>query len=417
MRKSIFWLAGGFLVTLIAVLALGQPQIEARTIPITVNYSPGYGIKTFDAKGAGKATTIPTNTHLFAWRLTTINGVAMYQIGKNQYIPRSLTQRGRLQAKELNADEDELVNDTHFQGNVLLIDHYKISSVRSYGWQNTDKKIKNNLTTEFPIASAEKTFTAVLIAQLIAKNKLSYTSKLSQFYPDIPYASQITIRQLLDHRSGITIDEVYPDQAMTTETQAINWTLKNLHSSGKFDYAYANANFVLLAGIVRQVTKQSFATVLQKQILGPLKMTQTKNFDQVSAKHAALGYQYADGKNNVPQPISQSLLSSLLGTGSIYTSIQDLARFQLALDHQQLLSKAAFGALFTPTAEGTQYAGGWYRVNGQRYVHGSYNDFSGSFDSLIEVSPTGSSGVILLANQSTDTDTQQLANNLYQLVK
>ncbi|KRM72067.1 serine hydrolase domain-containing protein [Lacticaseibacillus brantae] len=408
-----------FVVVFLGALSLGiglsPAYTESRLIPITVNYSPGYAIKTYDRKGHGKDALIATNTHLYAWRLTTINGIPMYQIGSNEYIPQSLTQRGRVQAQKLTSAEDELVKATHFQGNVLLFDNYRISSVRSYGYANAAQKVKNAPNTLFAIASVEKTFTAVLIAQLIKQGKLSYSTSLAKFYPDIPYAEDITIRQLLDHQSGIEMDEVYPNEPLQGEQAAIDWTMHNLKSTDNHEYNYTNANYVLLAGIIRQLTNESYAQVLKARILTPLKMTQAYIYDDLPSKNVALAYQYQD-KDNVPEPISQSLLSTLLGTGNLYMSITDLATFQMALDHQQLMSKADFNQLALPASDDATYAGGWFQSGNTRYVHGVYDDFVGGFDAVIQIDHTGNSGVILLANQSTDTDTTQLANDLYQLV-
>ncbi|MCG4282480.1 serine hydrolase domain-containing protein [Lacticaseibacillus saniviri] len=415
-----WWLLAIVAVSCLAWLLLLPRTSEDDRIPITINYSPGYGIKVYNKQGVGTDALIATNTHLTATRLTTINGIAMYQIGANRYIPKSLTQIGRGQAKNVSQAEDDLVAETHFQGTIATIQHNKISSVRSYGYQNAGDKIKNSANTMYPIASAEKMMTAVLIAQLIQKGQLSYDTKLSQFYPKVDGADKITVRQLLDHRSGIQMNETYPDTPLKTEQDAINWTLNHLDTSDDYGYSYTNANFVLLSGIVRQVTKQSYMQVLKARILTPLKLQQSKNYDQLTSRDAvAQGYQYEDGHDNQPQPISQGLLSSLPGTGSLYMSAADMARFQIALNTNSLLPQAAFKKLLTmtvePEADESAYAGGWFLGDGYRMVHGSYNDFAWSFDSIIEMKSTGGSGIVLLANQSTDTDTQQLAENILKI--
>ena len=68
----------------------------------------------------------------------------------------------------------------------------------------------------FPLASVEKYLTALVIGHLIAEHKLSFNTKLAKFFPKIDHSKDISIRQLLDHRSGIQMDELTPDQTLTS---------------------------------------------------------------------------------------------------------------------------------------------------------------------------------------------------------
>ncbi|WP_338033715.1 serine hydrolase domain-containing protein [Lactiplantibacillus paraplantarum] len=285
--------------------------------------------------------------------------------------PRS----GQLSEAQAIKQIDQLIKSHHIMGTLLLTTNGPAGvRIRTYGYADDAGRIRNTKTEAYPLASLQKAVTGAIIQKLINQDKLSMTTKLSHFYPGIPYANQITVRQLLDHRSGIRMAEMTPKSILPTETARLNFTLRHLQSTGNHAYAYSNANFTVLAGIIRKVTHKSYQTALNNDIIRPLGLKHT--------------YEYNDIPGNVLNPssyrltnglgqsgiISKPLQSSELGCGSLYMSVGDYYKFMYALQSGQLLGSAGLRSV----ADNFQlkYSAGVYYQAGQLIrVGGNDNNF------------------------------------------
>ncbi|QVI34010.1 serine hydrolase [Lacticaseibacillus chiayiensis] len=312
-----------------------------------------------------------------------------------------------------------LIRETDFTGSVALIKQRRIVYTGGVGEANHAHKLANNGDTMFPLASVEKYLTALLIGHLIANHQLKLTTKLAKFYPTIAHSKDITIRQLLDHRSGIQMDEITPDNVLTSESKALDWNLQQLGSTGEHDFFYTNANYALLAGIIRKVTGKSFAAVLKQTILTPLDLQHTRNFDELSTKMpVAQGYLTVDDHHYQPDDLSPELLSSLLGSGSEYMSVTDLAKVIIAAETGKIIPLKVYRELITANyADGNRYASGVAWLDDQRLLQGMYNDNPESFSTLAYFRANATSGVVLFGNHTMTTDTVTLAENLEALVR
>lgn len=136
--------------------------------------------------------------------------------------------------------------------------------------------------------------------------------------------------------------EPVPDQALSTDQQAIDFTLQHLTSTNQHQWSYSNANFTLLAGIVDQLTGQSFSANLEADILQPLNMQHTFVYNQIPATAVhPLPYTFSKGAST-PRSISTNLLSSELGCGNLYASVGDFYTFIHNLVDGHLLTSAGF---------------------------------------------------------------------------
>ncbi|MFN2302992.1 MAG: serine hydrolase domain-containing protein, partial [Anaerolineales bacterium] len=189
--------------------------------------------------------------------------------------------------------------------------------------------------TVFNIGSMAKQFTAFGIALLEAEGKLSFDDDIRTYLPEMhDFGSTITIRHLIHHISGLrcTFPELlalaeWRDTDATT-TADVYWLLKNqreLNFQPGDEYAYSNSNYILLSLICEKVSEKSFATFCQEHIFVPLEMTHSVINDSFYKiiPNRALGY-YEEGADkwcNAP------LTDSVVGPTNVYTTVQDLAKW------------------------------------------------------------------------------------------
>ena len=147
---------------------------------------------------------------------------------------------------------------------------------RAIGYSVKEAAKLSNTQTKYRIGSITKTFTAVLILQLIEENRLSLATNLARYFPSIPNASSITIEQLLRHRSGIhniTDDESYLGYMTKGKTQD---ELIDIIKAQKPDFApgssftYSNSGYILLGFILEKIRGESYDKILQKFIVNKL---------------------------------------------------------------------------------------------------------------------------------------------------
>ncbi|MBC2845374.1 serine hydrolase domain-containing protein [Winogradskyella flava] len=217
---------------------------------------------------------------------------------------------------------------------------------KAVGYADVDGKIKNATETKFRIGSITKAFTAVMIFQLVDEGKLTLGTPLSQFYPKIPNASNITIAQMLSHSSGlfnITNDPKFGDWMLEKSTkQQMLSRIKayELDFTPGEDIAYSNTNYLLLGYIAEDLDKKNYAEILKARIT-----------DKIGLKST-----YYGGKIDVESNESQSYtialnywlkqqetdMSNPGGAGAIVSTSKDLTQFMNALFTGKLMSTSSF---------------------------------------------------------------------------
>ncbi|MDT7039526.1 serine hydrolase [Lactiplantibacillus pentosus] len=291
---------------------------------------------------------------------------------------------------------NQLMTANHFMGTLLLTNNGPAGvHILPFGSANLQQHIANTADEAYPLASLEKSVTGAMIQQLIDAGKLTMDTTLAKFYPQVPYAQSITIRQLLDHTFGIEMGEPVPSQALTNDQQAIAFTLSHLTSTNQHHWSYSNANFTLLAGIIDQLTGKSYRDNLQTSIVAPLGLQHTFIYDQVPANAVhPQPYTYSNGVT-IARTISTNLLSSELGCGNLYASVGDFYTFINSLVNGHVVTPAGFQEL----ADHLQpvYSGGiYYRPDGTLRIGGADN----SLYSLYIGTTDGKVAMVLFANQA-----------------
>lgn len=212
---------------------------------------------------------------------------------------------------------------------------------RALGFSEIESNSKADISTEYRIGSISKTYTAVLVLKQIENGKLSLDDKLSEFYPDLPSASEITIEQLLRHRTGLhnfTNDEdyfSYNEKAQTKEQMLNRFKEKGSDFTPGTKMSYSNTNYVILSYILEDLSNKPFAELLDDEIVKPLKLKHTRFINGVDASaNQAMPYERV-GKW-MPYGITHGTVP--LGAGGIQSTPEDLNTFFFALFNNQLIN-------------------------------------------------------------------------------
>jgi D-alanyl-D-alanine carboxypeptidase len=200
--------------------------------------------------------------------------------------------------------------------------------------------------TVFSIASITKTFVTAVVLQLVDEGKLSLGDRLSEFVPDFPRAKRITIRMLLQHRSGIFnyFESARYGRAAFRDPNR-QWTTEEILGFVEAPYCdpgacfhYSNTNFVLLGDVVEQVTGQPVSALVRKRLLDPLGLGRTSwQPDEPTSSNGAHGHLWGGGSTFYDQAGSGRWLpnlsaASIAGSaGAMVSNASDLARWAMAL--------------------------------------------------------------------------------------
>jgi CubicO group peptidase (beta-lactamase class C family) len=243
---------------------------------------------------------------------------------------------------------------------VLVIKGGKKIFERGYGLRDLHSAAQIDPRTNFRLASCSKQFTAMAIMLLVHDGKLRYDQKLTDVFPDFPaYGRAISIRNLLNHTGGLQDYEGLMDQPENkgkwTDDHQIQdgevLTLLEKTDHGMFppgtQWYYSNSGYVVLGLVVAKVSGQLFPEFLRERIFAPLKMDNTVAY--VKGKNEITNRAYGHTKEgDTWKQTDQSSTSATLGDGGIYSSLEDLAKWDEALRSNRLLSKEEMQPALTP---------------------------------------------------------------------
>ncbi|PYU07424.1 MAG: serine hydrolase [Acidobacteria bacterium] len=247
----------------------------------------------------------------------------------------------------------------------------KIIFEQGYGVRDLRTKSKIDARTNFRLASFTKQFTAIAVMLLVHDGKLRYEESVTNMFPEFPaYGKTITVRNLLNHTSGLPDYEDLMDQVekikgpiWSPEKQIHDAEVLQLlekESRGKFapgtKWEYSNSGYVVLGLIVAKVSGNPFGEFLHDRIFAPLKMNHTLVFEKGKNEVANRAYGHAK-KENVFVETDQSSTSATQGDGGIYSNLEDLAKWDDALRNHTLLSENVPESL---RGHASAYGFGWF---------------------------------------------------------
>ena len=256
---------------------------------------------------------------------------------------------------------DKLLKSYHdygqLNGAVLVADGGKVVFKKGYGMANMEWNVPVQTDTKFRIGSVTKQFTAALILQLVEQGKIKLDGKITDYLTDYrkDTGDRVTIHQLLNHTSGIPSYTSLPVFGAESRNPYEVKAFVKKFASGDIEfepgskYSYNNSGYFLLGAIIEQVTGKPFATVLRENILDPLGMKDS-GFDDdtpLIARRAAGYSKTPEGYENAPYLEMQLPYAA----GSMYSTVEDLFKWEQALYEDKILSAASKKLMFSPGLE------------------------------------------------------------------
>lgn len=282
---------------------------------------------------------------------------------------------------------EEFLTQAHangqFNGNALILKDGKIEFQGSFGIGNIDPVDPLNLNSIFRLGSVSKQFTAMGIMKLKENGKLTYDQDVRDFIPELPYAG-ITIRHLLNHVSGLPnytrlmmknwktdlkFDD--PERFISGNNDIIKMLAEKkpaINFKPLEKWEYSNTGYVLLASIVAQTSGMPFEKYLQEQIFEPAKMSNTVVYNYISGSDSQMPnrvYGFSVGLNGTDLISSDShYLNPAQGDGGIYSTLDDLLKWDRILYDNMFISEETKEEAFTPAilnnGDTTSYGFGWF---------------------------------------------------------
>ncbi|WP_231583495.1 serine hydrolase domain-containing protein [Rufibacter radiotolerans] len=315
-------------------------------------------------------------------------------------------------ARQLAVKLDSVFKHFHkrrgFNGTVLVTKYDQVIYKNAFGMADFYRRDSLTVNTAFQLASVSKQFTAMAIMMLKEDGKLSYEDSVQQYFPAFPYHG-ITIRQLLTHQSGLSnytyfSDKLWPDRNKNlTNQDVVNLMVQHqpkpyFKPNTRFDYS--NTGYSLLASIVEKVSEKPFATFLRERIFEPLEMKHTFTY---SPDVATLTGKIATGHTRFRQKRTSDYLDTVLGDKGIYSTVEDLYKWDQALYTQKLVKRETLHEAFTGTRQEKRkdedYGFGW-RIkpleNGDTAVY--HGGLWHGFSSYLLRNPKEHSALIILSN-------------------
>lgn len=235
---------------------------------------------------------------------------------------------------------------------VLVAGEGKVLYRKGFGYADIKNKILVTPDTKFRIGSVTKQFTAAAIMKLQENGLISVNDKLSKFIPDFPRGDEVTIHQLLTHISGIH-SYTNRDDFLSHVTQTISPdSLVNLIKKDPYDFnpgeksQYNNSAYFILGYIISKVSGKSYAQFLKENFFDPLHMNNTGvHYAGIKLENEAKGYARTGDK------YSEALnwdMSWAGGAGSLYSTVDDLLKWNLALHSGKVVNEKSLAAMMTP---------------------------------------------------------------------
>ena len=254
-----------------------------------------------------------------------------------------------------------------FDGAVLVAENGKIIYKEAFGLANREWNIPNQTDTKFMIGSVSKPLTAVLALIQVQKGLLKLDNTIDNYLPEFigKPAAKVTIRQLLSHTSGIPNYDIIKDFFPRISRQNYNrsdYLKVFIDSALAFEpgshYAYSSWGYFTLGYLMEKVTMKSYSELMAEDIFQKLGMKNSGSYyhTQIVPKRAT-GYDYSFGGYTSSDFRDQS---NTMGTGDIYSTVEDLFKFHMALSNHTLLNKDLTDQMFTPGIELAQYGFGWF---------------------------------------------------------
>jgi CubicO group peptidase (beta-lactamase class C family) len=297
----------------------------------------------------------------------------------NSHAPAPKTEAELVAALEQHLNQ--LVKADEFSGTVLLAKNGKPVFQKAYGLASKEYNVANRTDTKFNLGSINKIFTQVAIGQLVERGKLSLDDPIIKYLPDYPNrqaAEKVTIRQLLQHSSGVGdfFNEKYEATPKNKMRSIADFVALVADEPLAFEPGtkrqYSNGGYAVLGAIIEKAAGQDYYTYVREQIFKPAGMENTDYYEaDVPIPNLAMGYTRRSGesgnarRNNI---YTRPARGSSAGGG--YSTVEDMLKFTLALQNRKLLANKETGGMMA--GDGLGIAGGAPGINAVVEVDSGY---------------------------------------------
>lgn len=297
---------------------------------------------------------------------------------------------GSLHAQEINTAKldsffNTLAENNKAMGSFAIAKKGKVIYQKTIGYRIVDgeKKIPAKANTQYRIGSITKTFTAVLIFQLIEQGKLSMDTRIDQYFPELPGAKLISIADLLKHTSGLYdyVNDI-KDQTWVTVPRS-KTELMTAIKNGKTHFepgkgsSYCNSGYLLLGYLIEKLTGKPYPKVVAEKIFNKLGM---KNSQSGLANNTGIEEARAYHFQGKWTDVKDIYFGNVVGVGDILSTPTDLLRFIEALDAGKLLSSKSLSSMKSGDGPNTSGMGlfefPFYSKKGYGHNGGTYGSFS-----------------------------------------
>ena len=308
-------------------------------------------------------------------------------------------------------------------GNILVYKEGEVIFRSANGLRSIEPLDSLDINDQFRLASVSKQFTGMAIMKLKEAGKIEYDQNVNTILTNFPY-DNITVRQLLYHISGLTDYERIIDKHWVPEDPSKKYILGNdeilevfYRVNPELDFQpgerweYSNTGYIVLASIVEKVSGQHFREFLKEQITDPIGMSNTILYSyQIEADptmpNRVFGYRLALNQKDLV-PNDYNIVNDVRGDGGLFSTLEDLYKWNMALVNHTIISKEYLDEAWTPgvlnNGEKTNYGFGWFIGDDEEMAeHVFHSGGWVGFGTFLFNEVETKSGFVMLTNNSTD---------------
>jgi len=318
-------------------------------------------------------------------------------------------------------------NYNMFDGAVIVAENGKIIYKAAFGFANREWNIPNKTDTKFMLGSVSKPITATLMLIQVQKGLISLSKTIADYLPEFTNkpAANITIKHLLSHTSGMPNYDIIKDFFPRISRQ--NFTREDyvkvfMDSALAFEpgsrYFYSSWGYFTLGYIMERVTGKSYSQLMKEDIFDKLQMNNSGSYQHLQiVSNRATGYDYSFGGFTTADFRDQS---NTMGTGDLYSTVEDLFKFHIALSNHTLLNKELTDEMLSPGIRPARYGYGWFNQNFKYTATDSvaanfHLGMTEGFISFMLRIPSTNSFTLILCN-SSPTDFFGITKNLVKVL-
>ncbi|MGB6385952.1 MAG: serine hydrolase domain-containing protein [Terriglobales bacterium] len=329
-------------------------------------------------------------------------------------------------AAETDAVDDYVhaeMEKQHIPGLALLVSRSgQVIRAQGYGMANVELQVPVKPESIFQSGSMGKQFTATAVMMLVEEGKIGLEDPLTKYFPAAPAAwKEVTIRELLSHTAGFTdypkdfdMRKDYTEAELLKIVEGIPLAFPPGTS-----WSYSNLGYLTLGIVIHKVTGEFYGDFLQEHIFRPLGMNTTHIISEADiVPNRSAGYRLEKGELKNQEWVSPTLNTT--ADGSLYFSIQDLAKWDTALYTEKLLKQSSLEQMWTVAKlkngqpNSGHYGFGWFieTKNGHRIIEhaGSWQGFETQISRYVDDKLT----VVVLDNLA-DSDPEKFADHVAEM--